>query len=394
MSGVDATGFTQPTFEEIKADFESTELTLISPSMNQSASSYVGQWNGIQTEALTQLYELLGLAFDQFNPNAAESVYLDNLGQLIGVPRLGEEHSFDLCNLTLGASFSAGPGVMIVSVVGQPTIRFTNRDAVASTTAGVYSNIPFIAIDPGPIPANAGTLTVITPISGWTACTNPLNATPGRFVETDEEYRLRMDQLKSAQGSGTLPGIRAELLRIPGIQQAFVFENATDATDGDGVPPHAIECVIFDGPSPTVADNTIALAIWKNKPSGIATYGSTSGTITDDTGAFRNINFSRATPLTLYLEYDDVDVNVSLFPNAVADVKAAAVSLGQHTFAMGTDVIALKFKAAALGVAGVADVGVLKLGFAPAPAGTVNLTVTPRQIAFLTATNIAVFTTV
>jgi hypothetical protein len=212
--------------------------------------------------------------------------------------------------------------------------------------------------------------------------TNPLDAIEGTQVEQDGDLRVRRQVELTAPGACTVDSIRSDILAVKGVKQCYVFENTGLTTDGNGLPGKSIEVVVYDGLVPAAADNDIAQVVWDSKPSGSETYGSTTvSTIRDSTGVLRSVNFSRATVEDVWLEFD-VEVDSNFFPSNGADlIKLAASNYGQQILNLGRDVFANAFKAQALSVAGVLDVTALRLGFAPSPVGTTNLTITGRQIA-------------
>lgn len=390
MAGVTADGFVTPTIEEIKQDIEDEQLAVVDPALNLSPSQPIGQLNAVFSRKLAEAWEALAVAYNAFDRDAAEDRLLDNIGALTGTPRDPARKSEVPVTLNLNAGFSRAPGTMFATVSGQPTIVFTNRDAVATVGADAAYATVFESVEFGPVVANAGTLTVINPaISGWNSITNPEDADLGALEETDDAYRQRQADEQTSAGSGTLDAIRADLLKVPGVQQALVFENVTLTTDGNGVPGKAIECVVYDGSPAEADDDAIAQAIWDTKPPGGETYGSDSGTATDAQGDPRILEFSRATVLDVYLEFD-VSVNAQDFPvDGVALVKAAAVARGNR-LTLDEDVIALVLKASALTVPGVTDVTAMRLGLTASPVGTSNLTVTGRQIAKFDTSRIVV----
>ena len=283
--------------------------------------------------------------------------------------------------MTLGAAFSQAAGLMMCDVAGSiPSIRFVNRDPVVSTIAGNYIAI-FESVDYGPVVANAGTLTHITnPITGWTAVTNPSDAVPGVLDETDALYRQRQVNELTAAGASTVDAIRADLLQVPGVLQAFVFENVTLTTDATGLPGKAIECVIYDGDVPAASNIAVVQAIWNSKPSGSQAYGTSVANAVDALGVSRPTSFSRAVIQNMYLEFD-VAVNATLFPiNGPDLIKAAAVARG-NLLNLGDDVIDLAIRAIALSVPGVIDVTALRFGATVSPTNTANLVIDGRSIA-------------
>ncbi len=358
--GLTSDGFEIKTVEEILEEIGEEQLAIIDPALDISPDQPLGQINGIYASKLAELWEAVAVAYNAFNRGAAEGFLLDAIGLLTGTLRLPATKSQVTATVNLAATTTLSAGV-VANVSGQPSVRFVLTEDVTSTSSGNYP-ANFEAEVTGPVAANAGTLTVIaTPAAGWNSVTNALDADLGTDIETDAAYRLRQITEQTAAGSCTVDAIRADLLRIPGILQAFVFENTTMTTDGDGVPPKAYECVVYDGVVPDVDDEDIGQVIWDNKPSGIETYGDTSVNVVDSTGATRTVEFSRGTNVPIYM-----------------------------TYTLGQDVVALVFKSVALNVTGVLDVTAFTLGFSASPVGTTNLTIGSREIAVLDTSRIVV----
>lgn len=393
MSGFSSTGLTIKTIQEIVAEIGAELLATVDPALDLSPDQPLGQIVGIFAQREAKLWELLATVTDAINPDAAEDFLADSLCALTGTVREPAKKSTVSLNCVVGASFTASAGQMMANVSGQDTVRFVNVDAVGPLTAGTHA-IDFQSVDYGAVSANAGTLTVITaPVSGWTSCTNPLDATLGSDIENDADLMVRREEELAASGACTVDSIRADVLQIEGVQQCFVFENTTLETDSDGLPGKAIEVVIFDGTSPAADDDEVAQKVWDSKPSGSQAYGSTSGTATDTQGVERTVAFSRATVKNVYLEFD-VTIDVTEFPTDGADqIKDAVADYGDSKLNLGIDVVAVKMKAAALAVPGVLDITALRLGFSASPVGTSNLTITGREIASLDTSRITVATT-
>lgn len=382
MAGITAEGFVAKTIEEIKAELETDQLTTISPSLVLASDQPIGQLNAASSKIAAEIWELLAIAYNAFDRDSAEGRLLDNVGAITGTPREAARKSLVTCTVNLGSSFTQVAGAMMCHVSGQETLKFTNRDTVTSTTSGNYSAV-FESVDYGPVNANAGTLTVITnPVTGWNSVTNALDAVPGALQETDADYRQRQQDELTSVGSSTVDAIRADLLQVDNVLQAFCFENVSLVTDADGVPGKAIECVIYDGAAPIAVDTEIAQAIWDSKPAGCETYGTTTANAVDAQGNTRPVKFSRAGIVNIYLEYD-ISIDAAKFPvDGTTQVKDAAVAKG-NALNLDNDVIALVMRSAVLTpvVTGVVDVVALRLGITASPAGTANLTISGRSIA-------------
>ncbi len=377
------TGYVMPTIEEIKSDLEEDFRAEIDPAIDLSPEQPMGQAVGIfaRTEALTQ--ELIQTLANGMNPNAAENFLLDNICALTGTTREPAKKSTVTLSCDLDAAFTAAQGSMMANVVGFEGIRFVNVEEVdlSLEVAGVYP-IEFESSEYGPVVANATTLTVITaPVTGWNSCTNALDAVLGSHVETDELLRKRREDELTAAGACTVDSIRADILKVDGVKQCYVFENVSLSTDENGLPGKSIEVVIHDGIVPAADDDEIAQAVWDSKPAGSETYGTTTVMVADSTGIPRAVKFSRATVKNVWFEFD-VLIDSTFYPTAGASlIKVAAALYGDNYLNLGRDVFANTFKAAALAIPGVLDVTALRLGFSASPVGLVNLTITGREIA-------------
>lgn len=380
MAGVTAEGFTKKTVEEIKQEIQDDQLSNVSPTLNQASNQPLGQMNAATSKKAAEIWELAEVAYNAFDRDAAEGRALDNLGTLTGTPREVAKKSKVTCTVNVNASFSQGAGLMMANVTGQPDRKFVNQDTVASVGGGNVTAV-FEAVDYGPVPANAGTLTAITnPVTGWNSITNPTDAVLGSLVETDTSYRQRQIDELTAPGSSTCDAIRADLLKVTGVQQAFVFENVTLFTDSDGVPGKAIECVIYDGAGVDANDNEIAQAIWDSKPSGAETYGTTTATAIDSTGTSRTVMFSRAAIIPVYVKLT-LTTDSRFYPTNGDDlVQDAVATLGNAKHNLDDDVIVLAVGSYALTIPGVIDADV-RVGLAPSPSSTANIVITGRQIA-------------
>jgi hypothetical protein len=386
------TGYELETLEESKGKTEQELLATIDPALDLSPDQPLGQVLGIFEKKLAELREMQQTFANAMNPAAAENFLLDNICALTGTSRRPKTRSRVTLSCDVGADFTAPAGSMMANVAGSPDKQFVNIDAVNLTgePAGVYP-IVFECTVFGPVAANSGTLTVITnAVSGWNSCTNALDAVLGRHDETDAELRKRRFDELTAPGASTVDSIRADVLKVPGVLQCYVFENVTLETDANGLPPKSIEVVIYDGTSPAADDASIAQVVWDQKPSGCETFGTIEEIVRDSLNQMQSVKFSRATVEDVWLEYDVV-VDPNWFPSSGANlIKAAAATYGAKYLNLGTDVFAVAFKAQAISVPGVLDVTELRLGFSSSPTGTANLTITGREIASIDTSRIVV----
>lgn len=302
-----AAGLELPLVETLVAAIEARLRSALGAGLGTGPQTVIGQVNGVYASQLRDLVELVADVYDSFDPDLAAGAALDRLCALTGTTRLSASKSVVTVSVTLSAGATVSPGDLVLSVEGSPESTFENRDEIANTTGieAVVSAV-FQALSTGPIEAPAGSLTVIsTPAAGVVSATNPADAVPGRDVETDTDLRARRERELFRPGSSTPDAIVVDIGDADdAIVSVTVFENVTDETDADGLPPHSFEALVYDGTSDgsAVTDAVIAQAVWEAKPAGIRAYGMTTADATDANGETRSVQFTRPTALDLYVE--------------------------------------------------------------------------------------------
>ena len=156
-------------------------------------------------------------------------------------------------------------------------------------------------------------------------------------------------------GGVNADAIRGEILQnVEGVYSAIVYENDTDETDSEGLPPHSIEAIVYGG-----LDADIAQAIFRRKAAGIQTSGSSSIAVIAKSGQSINIKFSRPTTVAVYIQIKNLETN-SDFPGDGQDrIKEALVEyIGGDVrggLTIGSDVLYIALPGFILSVPGVVD---------------------------------------
>jgi uncharacterized phage protein gp47/JayE len=251
-----------------------------------------------------------------------------------------------------------------------------------------YANVVATSELNGPIVALTGTATQIeTPVLGWNAVINLADAIPGLNADTDAQLRARRLNELPGNSRSTLDAIRTRVLEdVPGVTACFVFQNTTDITNGDGMPPHSVEVLVAGGDAQVIVD-----VIFANVAAGIATAGSSSGTHTDaaNAGQTYTVKYSRPTPEDVYVVVN-VTKDPSVFPaDGVTQIQNALLAYGSNILIPGKDVVAAALSAQVFSVAGVLDVTVY-IGLAPSPVTSTTITITPREVALLDSSRITI----
>lgn len=220
---------------------------------------------------------------------------------------------------------------------------------------------------------------------------NSLDAALGANEETDSALRIRREQRLASTGSATIDAVRAAVLNVDNVTEAFVFENVTEVTDPAGVDPHAFEVVIR---GPTAIDVEVAQAIFDVKAAGIKADGTLSEIITDDQGFDHTIGFSRATEIDIHIEID-VTVNTDpdegpIYPvDGDAQLKAVLVAKGD-TIGIGNDVILEAVKSVSFQISGIVDVTSFLIDTSGPPTGTINIPIAIREISVFDTSRVVV----
>lgn len=374
MAGLTTDGFTGKTQAEIIADTNSEQRATISPTWDPDPDQPTGQINGINARSQAFLWELIEDVYHSLNRDSAEGEQLDNIGKLVGVPRLAKANSEVTLSCDLDPTVTLTAGETFAENADIPGQLWTPKDTFVSDGAGGLYDVRFVSLTDGAIEATAGAISIInTPVTGWNSCTNPVSAAVGSLQESDSEYRLRQELSLGRAGSTNPDAIQAALLAVSGVSSANVVENDTMNTV-DGIPPKAFEAIVADG-DPSLADsNEIAQAIWDTKAAGIETHGDETGTAYDSENTERVISFTRVTELELYV---DADVAVALdYPGD----QALADAIGAVVLSVGQDVTPSQITGAIFrDVPGVRDVTEVRIGTTPSPVYTPRFVVAGNQ---------------
>lgn len=391
MAGVTNDGFEAETLESILARIEADQRSLISPLINTSSASINGQNNGIHAQKLRIVWELAQGVYNALFSESATGRALTLRAALTGTTREAATAS------RVTATYNVEPGTyaigtLVASVDGTPTSRFANIEAVVNAGA-VAAGVDAVAEceATGPTRANAGTLTVIAQaVSGWNSVTNADDAALGDEEETDAALRIRREQELRAAGSTTADAIRADILRdVDGVESVSVLENDTSTTDGNGLPGHSVEAIVFGPSSPTSDDDqAVAEQVFASKAAGIGTYGTTTKTVTNAQGFDVTVKFTRPTTLRAYA-WVTVTVDPDLYAgdDAVADAIAAVAA----EFGPGDPLHWTRAIGAPYSVAGVLSVTAYGQNATGTPSGAqTDITPTIRQMVALGADDVTV----
>lgn len=353
-------GFVAKPQTVIEAEMRARILANIHPNLNLNSDSLLGQYLGVTSAQLRQIWEALQDLYASMDPDQADGDALARIGKLSLAYRLTPQPSTVYMTIILegeGGGTTYDAGELRVHVEGDATKAFANREAITVTSTQTLTGVPFDALVNGPTVANPNTVNQITvPRAGFSlpeVDPQPEAADLGRYLETDTEFRKRRLALLSQDSNSSAAGLRNAILAVSGVDFCMVLENATGSTSGEGIPAWSIWPIVQGGDSAE-----IAAAIFATKALGGATYGDVNETGTDEAGNAYTINFSRPTAVpckmrTSYTWLTTAFANEAAAEAAVEEAILAAVARLQN---VGKDVILAKYVAAIIAVPGIIDV--------------------------------------
>jgi uncharacterized phage protein gp47/JayE len=295
--------------------------------------------------------------------------------------------------------------VVVASVVGT-NLRLLPADLATPFPFDVGANLAieetwspqeYDVTATGPTQVLAETLdTIDNPVAGFQEITNFQDGVVGRDVETDTAARVRRKITLRKQASASAIAIQAKLISgdVPGVLTAVVYENITEVTDADGIPPHSVEAVVEGGD-----ELLIAQAIDEKRAGGIPTFGNVNGgdgiDIVDGQGFTRAIKFSRPTPQYVHIECDLTLYSEEDFPEGGEDLVAAALLEFGQSLPVGKDLLVGRFRAAAVVAVEGVGAAVIRIDVTPAPGDsptldTVDIPIGIRERADFDSTRITV----
>lgn len=280
-----------------------------------------GQWVAIVAKALYDTAAVGSSTYSSFAPPSAQGTGLSRLVKINGLTRKIP-------------SFST----VTVTIVGQATTVINN--GIAADILKQQWMLPLVVTIPdsgtidvvataalvGAVNADIATVTTIfTPTLGWQTVTNAAAATPGAPVEPDALLRIRQTQSVADPSLTVFEGTIGGVENLTGVTKVQGYENDTESTDANSIPPHSI-CVVVAGGDDTAIANEIEL----HKTPGCGTYGDTTVQVFDNKGMPINISFQRAVTATIHVQIT-ISINegwASDFVTLIQDSVAAVISGG------------------------------------------------------------------
>lgn len=288
------TGITAPTYDVILAWYQTQYRAIYGNDVVLDNSTQDGQWIAIQAQAMNVCNQAMITVFNSFSPAKAQGAALSNNVKINGITRTPATNS--TCDVVI----SGDVGTVITNGTVQDTVNRNtwNLPAIVTIPEGGSITVTATCAVSGAVTGAIDTLTIIgTPTDGWTGVTNTTAAAIGQPMQTDASLRIQQASSTMLPSVAIMDGIKGGILALEGVSDVKGYENDTDATDANGIPANSIAMVVEGGDA-----MQIATVIANKKSMGVPTYGTTTETVTDSSGAQRVINFFRPTETNIYVK--------------------------------------------------------------------------------------------
>lgn len=313
---IDENGLQTATYQELLDQFTADLQAIYGPDINLSSDTPDGQLVNIFIQAVLDLEDLILQTYNSFDPDNAIGRVLDQRVAFNGIQRQAGTFTITPIEIVLTQSvnlFGLDQDEQEVYTVSDGA---GNQWQLQETQLGVgpgtvtYS---FQAATPGANLTIPNTITIpVTIVLGVQSVNNPSAATTlGVNEESDAQLRVRRQQSVSLASQGYLAGLLAALENITGVTSAFVYENVTGSTDGDGIPGHSIWVIVAG----TGAAEDIAQAIYSKRNAGCGMKGDVEYTITQVNGQPFIVKWDTVDSENLFIQFSATSLDGINLPN-------------------------------------------------------------------------------
>lgn len=336
-AAISSSGISAPSYNDILTSLKESFKQIYGVDVYIEADSQDGQLLAIFARAIHDCNQAAISVYQAFSPATAQGEGLSSVVKINHMQRAAASKS--QVNLTLTGT----AGTTILSGVASDPVgnKWLLPSVVTIPPAGSIE-VTATAEKDGAISAALNTITtILTPVAGWQTVTNASTATLGQPIESDAQLRLRQEITPALNSYTTLTGLVAALKALPGVVYGVVYENDTSTPSGEGIPGHSIAAVVRGGDSQDIAET-----IYAKKAPGVGTYGSSTVTIVDASGADRDIEFTIPTEVPLKV---GITLNAySGYNTNISDMVKASVAAYINGTDIGEDLVVNRLYSPAL----------------------------------------------
>ena len=303
---IDSQGIHTEELPEIIENITNDYKSIYGNDINTDSDTPDGQRINIEAQAKKDMLDFATQVYNSFDVDTVTGVAQDRLYKLNNIYRQNSGYSF--CNVDITVSGPVNLDGLDANATDPDGVGFTVSDinsnnwillnSVSLTGAGTYT-LEFRAQNEGEILASPNTInTLVTVIPAVTGVNNAsAQYITGNNAESDANFRIRRNKSTAISGKGFYDSLLGDLLSIPLVSQAMVYENDTGSTDADGIPPYSIWVIVEGG-----TDLNIGKVIYANKSFGCDMKGSTTVNVERADGTNFVAKFDRPQTEPLYIQ--------------------------------------------------------------------------------------------
>jgi uncharacterized phage protein gp47/JayE len=320
------TGLVLPAETAILAGAQADMNAAFGGALNPALNTPQGQLASSLSAIVAQANSVFGQLVDQVDPDNATGFMQDAIARIYFLnrnPALSTTVQL-LCTGNLGVVIPVGAQAQDTS----GNIYICQEAGTIGSLGNV--TLPFANQVPGPIPCPMNTVTIIyQSIPGWDTVNNPTAGVEGANVESQQAFEFRRQQTVAANAHGSLPSIYGAVFEVPGVLDAYAYENVTNnnllvGSTQYSLVPHSFYIGVTGG-----AAAAIAQAIWTKKNEGSNMNGNTTQIVTDTGYSFPPPTYTITFNIPTATSYD-ITVNIvnsSALPSTIVqDVQAAVAA--------------------------------------------------------------------
>lgn len=303
---LDGNGLTTKTLQEIITELTTSLQTIYGADITVDSNSPDGQLINIEALTARDILTLLESINSSFDPDQAVGVVLDQRVAINNIRRAAATYTYQTIRVTVDRTLTLpgldaaandpdGTGFTVADSQGNQFILLDSQTPVA---AGTYS-YSFRAKNLGAVTTTINTITTIqTIIVGVTSVNNTVTQTStGQNEETDFQLRERRKKSPAIRSKASLAGVEANLLSTTGVASAKVYENYTNVTDANGLPPHSMYAIVDGGSNADIGD-----VISKYRSVGCDMLGDVEVDV-EISGQIEVMKFDRQQSVPLYIRF-------------------------------------------------------------------------------------------
>lgn len=281
--------------EEYEAELAAAGLPT---DVSWSFDTFLGRISNVVARAGGYAAEGTQALWDAFDRNNATGLFLDNLGAMVNVTRNPATYSEATATLTGTDGTVVQAGKLVRDDAG---LYWTiTADATIGEVDAGEVDVVIRAADPGAVVLAPQTLTIGTPVAGWSGASTAASASVGDDLESDADYRQRIAASPAVSGGRNRLSLRADLLaNVDGLTNVVILENVDDeeqVIEGVTIPGHGVAVYLWPQPLTNAQKTEVGRILYKQIPDGIVSVGDVDVTVTDTAdGISEVVHFTFAT---------------------------------------------------------------------------------------------------